>query len=282
MLSKLQTHGGAVESSWERGGGLAADAAPGGLDGDALSQSQLPQPAAVGASNAALLRALQAAGPVQDTRQTRAARGVEVLVALPGDDEAGAAQRHGRLDGADAAFVRVGSGQAEAAAASPAASHLVGVTGQPLPPAACLQQQQPQQLPQQQLVRVRMMVQTRGGGAVARARPLFSPAGGSSGSSSGGSAPPAGRAAGGKRRHSIALGSDVAAATPHAGGAGRLRAAAGAGAGGVTLLSLPYSEHSSFDELRAAVAALAPRKVIPTVNCRSAAEAAALVARLRA
>ena len=51
--------------------------------------------------------------------------------------------------------------------------------------------------------------------------------------------------------------------------------------GGVTLYSVPYSEHSSFAELRACVAALSPATVIPTVNCRSAADADELVTLLR-
>ncbi len=53
----------------------------------------------------------------------------------------------------------------------------------------------------------------------------------------------------------------------------------------VSLYSVPYSEHSSFTELRAAVAALAhagPQRtrIIPTVNCRSSQQAAAMVAEL--
>jgi hypothetical protein len=51
--------------------------------------------------------------------------------------------------------------------------------------------------------------------------------------------------------------------------------------GGVTLYSVPYSEHSSFAELQECVAFLDPLRIIPTVNCRSAADAERLVARLR-
>ena len=56
---------------------------------------------------------------------------------------------------------------------------------------------------------------------------------------------------------------------------------AGSGRGGVTLFSLPYSEHSSFSELRECVAALNPVEVIPTVNCASSDDAKRLVALLR-
>lgn len=52
--------------------------------------------------------------------------------------------------------------------------------------------------------------------------------------------------------------------------------------GGVTLFSVPYSEHSSFDELRECVAFLDPVAIVPTVNCRSAADAARIVRMMRA
>ncbi len=55
--------------------------------------------------------------------------------------------------------------------------------------------------------------------------------------------------------------------------------------GRVTLFSLPYSEHSSWDELREAVAALAhapTTRVVPTVNARSAEAAERMVDALRA
>jgi len=49
----------------------------------------------------------------------------------------------------------------------------------------------------------------------------------------------------------------------------------------ITLYSVPYSEHSSFDELRDCVAWLDPARIIPTVNCRSQADADYLVSLLR-
>ena len=55
--------------------------------------------------------------------------------------------------------------------------------------------------------------------------------------------------------------------------------------GRVTLFSMPYSEHSSWEELREAVAALAhspATRVIPTVNARSAEAAERMVEALRA
>jgi DNA cross-link repair 1A protein len=51
------------------------------------------------------------------------------------------------------------------------------------------------------------------------------------------------------------------------------------GGPGVSLYAIPYSEHSSFPELRAAVAALRPRDLIPTVGATSPATRAALIAR---
>jgi hypothetical protein len=55
--------------------------------------------------------------------------------------------------------------------------------------------------------------------------------------------------------------------------------------GRVTLFSLPYSEHSSWGELREAVAGLAwhpSTRVVPTVNARSAEAAERMVDALRA
>ena len=50
--------------------------------------------------------------------------------------------------------------------------------------------------------------------------------------------------------------------------------------GGVTLLSAPYSEHSSFGELRQCVSWARPARVVPTANCRSREDAERLVALL--
>ena len=47
--------------------------------------------------------------------------------------------------------------------------------------------------------------------------------------------------------------------------------------GGVTLYGVPYSEHSSFAELRDCVAWLGARKVVPTVNVGKAQEMLALL-----
>lgn len=52
------------------------------------------------------------------------------------------------------------------------------------------------------------------------------------------------------------------------------------GAGTLTLVSVPYSEHSSFGELRRCVAALRAERIVPTVNCRSQADLARIVALL--
>jgi hypothetical protein len=49
--------------------------------------------------------------------------------------------------------------------------------------------------------------------------------------------------------------------------------------GNVTVYGIPYSEHSSFEELRACVKALRPRRLIPTVNASTPAAARALVDR---
>jgi DNA cross-link repair 1A protein len=48
-------------------------------------------------------------------------------------------------------------------------------------------------------------------------------------------------------------------------------------AGVVTTVGVPYSEHSSFEELKACVRALRPKHVVPTVNAGDAAKARALV-----
>jgi len=42
-----------------------------------------------------------------------------------------------------------------------------------------------------------------------------------------------------------------------------------------------YSEHSSFDELRACVRDLAPSRIIPTVNCHCADKVRAMLQMLR-
>ena len=49
----------------------------------------------------------------------------------------------------------------------------------------------------------------------------------------------------------------------------------------MTLVEVPYSEHSSFAELRACVHALRPKRIVATVNGGPHGDAHAGVARLR-
>jgi hypothetical protein len=74
---------------------------------------------------------------------------------------------------------------------------------------------------------------------------------------------------------------DVAvAAVPVGPGAGSSSSSLFPG-GGVTLYSVPYSEHSSFTELRACVRELEPLAIVPTVNCRSNEDCKRLTALLK-
>ena len=51
--------------------------------------------------------------------------------------------------------------------------------------------------------------------------------------------------------------------------------------GNVTVYNVPYSEHSSFGELRECVQFLDPLRIIPTVNCRSRADSDRINSQLR-
>lgn len=88
-----------------------------------------------------------------------------------------------------------------------------------------------------------------------------------------------------------------APAAPAPSATGRLLSVGATGKGGkgkasgkeppleVAVVRVPYSEHSSFTELQQCLQFLAPAssscKVIPTVNCRSAEDARAMLALLR-
>jgi hypothetical protein len=264
VLTQLVAHGGAAESAWERalpawgGGASAADEEEAALlallDDDSTTGGAAAATAfapSIGGSNAALLAGLAASGAVagerlEDTRETRRPRTVEATVVL----EAGSGSNSScGTDGAAPHHHLQPLWQQKAGAdGAPSPSQTQPPLLRPFQPPAAPP-------PAHRVVTVRMTVRTRNDGARVHV--------------------PSASAAG--------AGAGAAAAAP-AVGAKRRQSGSGSGAplpGGVTLLSLPYSEHSSFDELRQAVATLRPARVVPTVNCTSAADAERLVAALR-
>ena len=267
VLKQLHAHGGASESSWEREGdgvtSVTTAARPAsGTDVNCDDADDLLLPSQV----VPLLNAANGGGPSCNASLSTGRSNAALLRNLNEAAAAGAANvedtRENRRARTIEATVVVGGSDDQLQQLGSASARGISVTSASSSSSAfpSLSSSSPSSM-----VRVRMMCQTRGGGAKAHSQQQHQqPAGGA----------PA--LAGQKRRFSTPDALSSSPASSSSSSSSLLPS------GGVTLLSLPYSEHSSFSELREAVRTLNPQRIIPTVNCSSAQDAQRLVALLRA